>query len=178
MKKMLLFVSAIAVMAACTSVPKNETEAEVENESETVEKVTFAPENFPEKGVDVKVYSKGIQHIGIPTANIDETIRFYQGLGFEVATRHDINGRDFAFVNLGNLYLELIPREDPAMTAGAVDHFCLDVKNIEELYKQITDAGYTIITDGIQDIAFWEKGARYFFIQGPNNERIEFCEIL
>ena len=27
-------------------------------------------------------------------------------------------------------------------------------------------------------IAFWDKGARYFFIQGPNNEKIEFCEIL
>ena len=45
-------------------------------------------------------------------------------------------------------------------------------------YQQVKDAGYKIITDGIQDIAFWDNGARYFFIQGPNNEKIEFCEIL
>ena len=49
---------------------------------------------------------------------------------------------------------------------------------VPEMLQQVKDAGYKIITDGIQDIAFWDNGARYFFIQGPNNEKIEFCEIL
>lgn len=177
MKKIPFYLVAMAAMIACTSVPKNETEDQ--NQVEPTEKQTFAPDNFPQKGLDVNAFSKGIQHIGLPTANIDETIRFYEGLGFEVATRADITGRgEFVFVKLGNLYLELIPNGDPAMTNGAVDHFCLDVKDIETLYQQVKDAGYKIITDGIQDIAFWDNGARYFFIQGPNNEKIEFCEIL
>ena len=138
----------------------------------------FVQENVPAEGFDVSAYSDGIQHIGIPTTDIQTSIDFYKGLGFTLATRHDIDGRDFAFVQLGTCMLELIPTEAPAMINGAVDHFCLDVKNIDEVYAKIKEAGYNVIDENINDIAFWEKGARYFFILGPNNERIEFCEVL
>ena len=133
-------------------------------------KVTFVPENCPANPVNVTAYSDGLQHIGLPTAEVQKTIDFYQGLGFTLATRHDINGRDFAFMKLGNLLIEVIPNDKPTMRAGAVDHICLNVTKIEELYKKIDQ--------NIVDIAFWEKGARYFFIEGPNKERIEFCEIV
>lgn len=141
-------------------------------------KVTFVPENCPANPVNVSAYSDGLQHIGLPTAEVQKTIDFYQGLGFTLATRHDINGRDFAFMKLGNLLIEVIPNDKPTMRAGAVDHICLNVTKIEELYKKIKDAGYKMIDQNIVDIAFWEKGARYFFIEGPNKERIEFCEIV
>ena len=141
-------------------------------------KVTFVPENCPANPVNVTAYSDGLQHIGLPTAEVQKTIDFYQGLGFTLATRHDINGRDFAFMKLGNLLIEVIPNDKPTMRAGAVDHICLNVTKIEELYKKIKDAGYKMIDQNIVDIAFWEKGARYFFIEGPNKERIEFCEIV
>lgn len=138
----------------------------------------FIAENCPAKPVSLKGYSKGLQHIGLPTAEVQKTIDFYTGLGFTLATRHDINGQDFAFVKFGDLLIEIIPNDKPTMRAGAVDHICLDVTNIEELYKKIKDAGYKMIDDHIVDIAFWQKGARYFFIEGPNKERIEFCEIV
>ena len=141
-------------------------------------KVTFVPENCPANPVNVTAYSDGLQHIGLPTAEVQKTIDFYQGLGFTLATRHDINGRDFAFMKLGNLLIEVIPNDKPTMRAGAVDHICLNVTKIEEFYKKIKDAGYKMIDQNIVDIAFWEKGARYFFIEGPNKERIEFCEIV
>ncbi len=141
-------------------------------------KVKFVPENCPANPVNVQAYSDGLQHIGLPTAEVQKTIDFYTGLGFTLATRHDINGRDFAFMKLGNLLIEVIPNDNPTMRAGAVDHICLNVTKIEELYKKIKDAGYKMIDQNIVDIAFWEKGARYFFIEGPNKERIEFCEIV
>ena len=173
-----VFFFCLAVMAALTGCC-NSPKAETEPQSPQDVKQTFVAESFPREGVDVKAFSTGFQHIGLPTADVEGTIRFYEGLGFEVATRADIAGRgEFVFVKLGNLLLELIPNDNPAMTNGAVDHFCLDVKDIETLYQQVKDAGYKMITDGIQDIAFWNNGARYFFIQGPNNEKIEFCEIL
>lgn len=137
----------------------------------------FNEANLPTQGVDVGAWSGGIQHIGLPTAEVQKTIDFYLSLGFELATRHDIDGRDFAFVKLGSLLIEIIPTAEPAMCNGAVDHFCLDVKDIESVHRRLQEAGYHMLTD-IQDIAFWEHGARYFFIQGPNNEKIEFCEIL
>ncbi|MCR4921480.1 MAG: VOC family protein [Bacteroidaceae bacterium] len=164
------------VMVACS--PAREPQSAEPSESPSPVKATFNEANFPKQGVDVADFSGGIQHIGLPTADVQRTIEFYEGLGFHLATRHDINGRDFAFMQLGTLFLELIPNASPAMEAGAVDHFCLDVKNIDALYEKIRSAGYHMLSDGIQDIAFWDKGARYFFIQGPNNEKIEFCEIL
>jgi len=27
-------------------------------------------------------------------------------------------------------------------------------------------------------LPFWEKGCKYFYILGPDGERLEFCEIL
>ena len=162
----------VATAVSCNKAPQ---QPAAEEESP---KALFNEANFPQKPVDVKAFSGGIQHIGLPTSEVQRTIDFYETLGFEVATRHDINGRDFAFLRLGNLLIEVIPNGDPAMQAGAVDHFCLDVKNIDTLFEQIRDAGYHMLSDQIQDIAVWEHGARYFFIQGPNNEKIEFCEIL
>lgn len=138
----------------------------------------FVGDNVPDGGVDVNLYSKGLQHVGLPTAEVQKTIDFYRGLGFTLATRHDIDGRDFAFMRLGNLLIEVIPTDEPAMCNGAVDHFCLDVKDIDRLYSELRDAGYTMLSDSVNDIAFWDNGARYFFIQGPNNEKIEFCEIV
>lgn len=177
MKQQILLTAVTALLtalAACTPAPQEQKTDEVATPVEA----TFNEANFPQQGVDVSAFSGGIQHVGLPTADIQRTIEFYQGLGFQLATRHDISGRDFAFMQLGTLFIELIPNASPAMQNGAVDHFCLDVKDIDTLYAQLRDAGYHLLSDGVQDIAFWEKGARYFFIQGPNNEKIEFCEIL
>lgn len=159
---------------ACSQTPK---ENDVTPVNET-NMENFAENNIPAGGLDLKEYSEGIQHIGIPTTEIQKTIDFYKGLGFSLATRHDINGRDFAFMQLGNLFLEIIPTSEPAMKNGAVDHFCLDVKNIDTLFGELKAAGYTMLDDSVNSIGFWENGAKYFFIQGPNNEKIEFCEIL
>ena len=35
--------------------------------------------------MNLKTYTTGIQHIGIPTNDIEKTIAFYKELGFEVA---------------------------------------------------------------------------------------------
>ena len=168
--KKLLFLPALFLLGACALDTKEAKEAQQQE--------VFNEANVPAQGVDVGAWSQGIQHIGLPTADVQKTIDFYKDLGFSLATRHDISGRDFAFMQLGTLLIEVIPNDAPAMQNGAVDHFCLDVKDIESLYKRLSEAGYHILSDGIQDIAFWERGARYFFIQGPNNEKIEFCEVL
>ena len=45
-------------------------------------------------------------------------------------------------------------------------------------YQKICNEKYTIITDGIEELPFWENGVKYFMIKGPNEERIEFCQKL
>ena len=40
----------------------------------------------------------------------------------------------------------------------------------------VKEQGYTILSDGMEKLPFWENGVAFFIIQGPNQERIEFCE--
>ena len=171
MKKLML---AAAILFAACSTKTND----VSQEENDASQPTFNEGNIPAEGIDVGQWSGGIQHIGLPTTDVQKTIDFYSGLGFKTAGRFTPNGRDFAFVQLGSLLIEIIPTAEPAMCNGAVDHFCLDVKDIETVYRRLSEAGYHMLSDGIQDIDFWEHGARYFFIRGPNNEKIEFCEVL
>ena len=40
--------------------------------------------------MDLKNYSTGVQHIGIPTNDIDKTVDFYHKLGFETLLKRSI----------------------------------------------------------------------------------------
>ena len=101
MKKMIL--AAAILFAACSTKTNDVSQAE-----NCAADSAFVASNVPAEGVDVSQWSGGIQHIGLPTAEVQKTIDFYRGLGFTLATRHDINGRDFAFVQLGSLLIEII----------------------------------------------------------------------
>ena len=124
--------------------------------------------------------SAGLAHVGIPTLDYGKTLEFYGSLGFDVAGefKNPANGASVAFLQLGDLVLEVY--EEPAIAgkAGAVDHIALQSDDIEETYKKVTALGYENIEDGIQFLPFWEHGVRFFIILGPNNEKVEFCQRL
>ena len=53
--------------------------------------------------MDLKNYSTGVQHIGIPTNDIDKTVDFYNKLGFETAfeTVNEEADEKVVFLKLG-----------------------------------------------------------------------------
>ena len=55
--------------------------------------------------MSVVQWTTGIQHIGIPTSDIETTIRFYEGLGFQTMHTNQVpaNQAKVAFLQLGNL---------------------------------------------------------------------------
>lgn len=122
----------------------------------------------------------GLQHLGIPTADLPKSIHFYEGLGFQLIGRetNPTNNQPVAFLQFNNLVMELYGAEETADITGSIDHIALDVKNIEQLVETVRAEGYTCITDKIEPLPFWENGIRYFIIEGPSKERIEFCERL
>ena len=118
----------------------------------------------------------GLQHIGVPTNDIENTIRFYTALGFEVAHRADNNGELVAFLKLGDLTVETYQNGKAVGAAGAVDHIAINVTDVEEA-RRIADAmKLEVIEEG--QLAFWENGVRYFTILGPNREKLEFNQYL
>ena len=48
--------------------------------------------------------------------------------------------------------------------------------DIQAAYAWICEQGYKVLSNGIEELPFWEKGVAFFIIEGPNKERIEFCE--
>ena len=105
----------------------------------------------------------GVAHIGLPTNDIEKTIEFYESLGFEVIlkTYNEKAKEKVVFLQIQNYCIEAFENGQAAMTDGAYQHVALDVEDI---------------TDGIEDLPFWENGVKFFMIKGPNAERIEFCQ--
>ena len=129
---------------------------------------------------DLKKYSDGVQHLGIPVSDIDRTIEFYTSLGFEpvLLTENKAADERVAFLKLGNLIVEAYGNRETEKRAGAIDHVALDVKNIDELYEEIRKEGHRIVEEKVMSLPFWENGVKFFTILGPDNEKIEFCEKL
>ena len=119
--------------------------------------------------MDLKTYTTGIQHIGIPTNDIEKTIAFYQKLGFEIAlqTVNEEADEKVAFLELETLVIETY--ENKA---------AINVKDIEEVYRYIEAEKMNTTKDTIHFLPFWDNGVRFFTIEGPNKEKVEFSQYL
>ena len=102
--------------------------------------------------MNLQTYTTGIQHIGIPTNDIDKTVEFYHKLGFETAfeTVNEEANEKVVFLKLGTLVVETYENHAAKMEHGAIDHVA----------------------------PFWENGVKFFTIEGPNKEKVEFSQYL
>ena len=130
--------------------------------------------------MDLKTYTTGIQHIGIPTNDIEKTIAFYQKLGFEIAfqTINEEANEKVTFLKLGTLVIETYENKSAKMENGAIDHVAINVKDIEEVYRYIEKNQMNTTNDTIHFLPFWENGVRFFTIEGANKEKVEFSQYL
>lgn len=122
----------------------------------------------------------GVQHIGIPTNGIENTIEFYQKLGFEIAfqTVNEEANEKVVFLKLHTLVIETYENKAAVMQSGAIDHIAIDVKDIEKVYAMINQAGLNSTQDTVHFLPFWENGVKFFTIEGPNKEKVEFSQYL
>ena len=122
----------------------------------------------------------GVQHIGIPTNDIENTIEFYQKLGFEIAfqTVNEEANEKVVFLKLHTLVIENYENKAAVMQSGAINHIAIDVKDIEKVYAMINQAGLNSTQDTVHFLPFWENGVKFFTIEGPNKEKVEFSQYL
>lgn len=123
-------------------------------------------------------YATGIQHVGIPTNDIAQTVEFYESLGFTLAHVANNQGEEVRFLQLGNLMVEAYQNGQAVLASGAIEHIAIDVTNIDALFEEVKAAGYTMLDQQVNGLPFWERGVRFFTILGPNKEKVEFCQKL
>lgn len=126
----------------------------------------------------VRDYCTGIQHIGVPTDDIEKTRDFYNSLGFETVKECRNGDALFLFMKMSNLIIEIYLSDGVSKLSGAIDHIAIDVTDIEGCFSLMKKMNYTFMEEKISDLPFWEKGIRYFIIVGYNGEKIEFSQIL
>ncbi|MDD3242835.1 MAG: VOC family protein, partial [Eubacteriales bacterium] len=85
-------------------------------------------------------YATGIQHIGIPTADMAKTLAFYQDLGFEIAWQ--TQNKKVAFLKFANVVIETYESPAAAGHPGAIEHIALDVTDVDAAYAVAKEKGY------------------------------------
>lgn len=136
----------------------------------------------------VNLSLENIQHVGIPVTNISVSEIFYSNLGFknvmQAGFMHNNEAGTCIMMKQGNIIIELyqMPQKELAAVAarkdGHVDHVAFDVPDIDKTFSVLKEAGYNIVEQAPVFLKFWKNGCKYFNILGPDNERLEFNEVL
>ena len=129
-----------------------------------------------------------IQHIGIPVHDLEVSIPFYSRLGFTnvMESPFEFAGAYGTCVMMKNhdVVVELyqMPADQLAeikqRKQGHIDHFAIDVPDVDYAFETLKKAGFEIIEEAPTFLAFWKNGTRFFNIKGPSGEVIEFNEII
>jgi hypothetical protein len=129
--------------------------------------------------MNMKLNATGIQHLGVPTQDIEKTIEFYLSLGFDMMWRAaPDSGYNVAFLKLHNLVVETYASDEVSYKSGAIDHVAINVQDIEAAFDFCKAANYEMVDAEINFLPFLADGVRYFTILGPNKERVEFNQAL
>lgn len=136
----------------------------------------------------VVAYACGLHHIGIKTKCLELSNAFYASLGFEtVSSEYDFASLEkMAILKLKSLLIEIREAKINRGT-GSVDHFSIDVENIDLVFRAIKknpwyhngeQYHYILFDDQIRSRSVMGLKTRSFSIRGPNSEKIEFCQTL
>lgn len=130
----------------------------------------------------------GLQHIGIPVTDLKRSETFYEKLGFSnvMSADFELEGEKgyVAMMQLGALVIELYQMPPTQLEEvkqrgnGRIDHFAFDVEDVDATYNQLKENGFEPVETVPVRLNFWSRGVRFFFILGPDGERIEFNQIL
>ena len=118
-----------------------------------------------------------LQHVGIPSKDLKEAIAFYESLGFKDIYETPNGEQNVAFMQHGDLVIELYDHTEVAGKPGAIHHIALNCTDIDTAYAACQELGCSFM-DHITPLPFWSNGIKYFSILGPNSEVIEVCQKL
>lgn len=122
-------------------------------------------------------YVMGLDHVGIPTMDMEATIAFFTALGFTIKYETMNGSSRVLFLECSGVTIETYEVEKAAGVRGAIDHLALKVSDLDRALEEVQKTGYPVI-EGPCFLNFWDNGVRYFMVQGPNGEVVEFAQTL
>lgn len=119
------------------------------------------------------MFFTSIDHVHVPSIDMDKSVDFYTRiLGFYLSRRLTMNGRDTAFVGLGDMLLEVHPARDGVVAPGASRQFGLSVSNMDEALAHLKQHGI----EPIEQRDAWTFWGRHAAIADPSGIVIELRE--
>ena len=85
----------------------------------------------------------GVQHIGVPTNDLEKTVAFYETIGFRpvLETVNEAANERVTFLQLKNLVIETYENHAAVGKPGAIDHIALDTTDVEAAFAAAKEAG-------------------------------------
>lgn len=127
---------------------------------------------------------QGWSHLAIKVRDLAKSVAFYESLGFVKCADGYLDTTDgrliIGFVELNGFQIEIIqvaPGMIPELEKrgpGHIDHIALDITDIQEAFGACKQEGYKLVTPVIKELSFFEHGIKYFLVEGPDGEVIEF----
>lgn len=128
-----------------------------------------------------------IDHVGIAVTDIEEAIKTYQGLGFELTRRERVDSQkvETAFFQIGESSIELIAATEPESLIakfirknagkGGLQQLAITVTNIEAELDRLRQGGFTLINE---TPVLGAHGAKVAFVHPKDTEGVllELCE--
>ena len=132
----------------------------------------------------MKEHYQGLGHVAIYTADMDQSIAFYEKIGGGLKNQASIQTPDgekkLALVDFGGVTLELIQAPTPMpLTEGNVPHFAVYVDDVDAAAADIKAAGVdTCLTPQKKVLPNLFGGLENWVFTGPSGEQIELLHML
>ena len=132
----------------------------------------------------MKEHYQGLGHVAIYTADMDQSIAFYEKIGGGLKNQASIQTPDgekkLALVDFGGVTLELIQAPTPMpLTEGNIPHFAVYVDDVDAAAADIRAAGVdTFLTPRKKVLPNLFGGLENWFFTGPSGEQIELLHML
>lgn len=103
-------------------------------------------------------YFDDLQHIGIPTDDLQKTVAFWEKLGFKMLGNFDTDdqGNEVVFMQYAHLTLEIWTGDGAVRQTGAINHISLNTSDADAAFKAAKAAGFKMKEDEVQHLDFWQ----------------------
>ena len=105
----------------------------------------------------------GVQHIGVPTNDLEKTVAFYETIGFQPVLEivNEAANERVTFLQLKNLVIETYENHAAVGKPGAIDHIALDTTDIEAAVRSGEGGGAYDARRRDSRAAFWANGVKF-----------------